>query len=164
MKLIKSIGSSILVIIRFLFIFICLAGGNNLAQNQPGNGVKANHQTEGQAALNETEAGKLFTGWLDAVNSGQREILQKFIAANFEPPPDGNLPVEGIANRHFGLYQKSKGFLVRKIGENSAEKITVVLEAKRTGFGTIVTMLIKSIGSSILVIIPFLAIRITPEN
>lgn len=81
-------------------------------------------------------AGRQFAAWLDAFNSGRREILQQFIAATFEPPPNAALPVERMTNRQFDLYQKTGGFFVRKVtADGSApDKISVVLEAKRTGF------------------------------
>lgn len=84
----------------------------------------------------DTPAGRQFAVWLGALNSGRRETLQQFIAANFEPPPNAALPVERIASRHFEIYKKTGGFIVRKVTADSSapEKISVVLEAKRTGF------------------------------
>jgi hypothetical protein len=45
-------------------------------------------------------AGRQFAPWLDAFTSGRLEILQQFIAANFEPPNDV-LPIERMTNRQF---------------------------------------------------------------
>lgn len=82
----------------------------------------------------DTPAGKQFAAWLDALNSGRRETLQQFIAVTFEPPPNVVLPVERMTNRQFGLYKNTGGFIVRKVADSALDKITVVLEAKRTGF------------------------------
>lgn len=82
-------------------------------------------------------AGKQFASWLDAFNSGQRETLQQFIAANFEPPPNAALPIERVTNRQFGLYKDTGGFIVRKVTADASaapDQISVVVEAKRTGF------------------------------
>lgn len=79
--------------------------------------------------------GKQFAAWLDAMNSGRREILQQFIEANFEPPPNAALPVERITNRHFAIYQTTGGLIVRKVADATEPgKISVVLESKQTGF------------------------------
>lgn len=90
--------------------------------------------------LPDAPAGKRFAAWLGALNSGRREVLQQFIAENFEPPPNAALPVDRIANRHFEMYQNTGGLIVRKVAASAPEKISVVLEAKRTGFYTTIVM------------------------
>jgi CubicO group peptidase (beta-lactamase class C family) len=95
--------------------------------------VKSASSTE-NVLPKDTAAGKQFAAWLDAFNSGRREILEQFIRANFEPPPNAALPVERMTNRQFELYKNTGGFIPRKAASSEPEKISVVLEAKRTGF------------------------------
>jgi CubicO group peptidase (beta-lactamase class C family) len=92
---------------------------------------------------NETPVGRQFSAWLKALNSGDLKTLQQFITESFEPPPNGTLPVERIANRQFGLYKNTGGFIARKVANSSPEKITVFLEAKQTGFWMTIGMSTK---------------------
>ena len=101
--------------------------------------VKSQASTE-NILPQDTPAGRQFAAWLDALNSGRREALQQFIAAAFEPPPNVVLPVERMANRHFELYKKTGGLTARKVADSAPEKISVILEAKRTGFYMIIGM------------------------
>jgi CubicO group peptidase (beta-lactamase class C family) len=84
--------------------------------------------------LPDTPAGKRFSAWLAAVNAGNRDTLRQFIGANFAPPPNGTLPVDGIANRHFGIYTNTRGLEIGKVVVSSPERITVALQSKRTGY------------------------------
>lgn len=116
------------------------------AQQQPNEkraAVKLPASTE-NILPKDTAAGKQFAAWLDALNSGRREALQQFIATNFEPPPNVTLPVERITNRHFGTYKITGGFVARKVANSSPEKITVFLEAKRTGFWMTISMAVTA--------------------
>jgi CubicO group peptidase (beta-lactamase class C family) len=97
-------------------------------------------EVQAQATLPDTPAGKQFAAWLAAFNTGQRESLRQFISEHFSPPPNGPLPVEGITGRHFGLYESTHGFDVRKIEASTPERITVAVQAKWTGYWRQVTM------------------------
>jgi CubicO group peptidase (beta-lactamase class C family) len=131
MKLANLFRNSLRLIILSLFTLqLCFAQ----------QGVKRGEVRSPQSAQDilpkDSGAGKQFAAWLDAFNSGRRDALQQFIAANFEPPPNAALPVERMTNRQFELYKNTGGFLVRKVTADSSapEKISVVLESKRTGF------------------------------
>lgn len=93
-------------------------------------------RTEAQAtvSLPDTPVGKLLAGWLSAFNSGNRDTLREFIAANFAPPPNSTLPVEGITNRQFGMFMGSQGFVLRAVSAATADRISVVVETKRSGY------------------------------
>jgi CubicO group peptidase (beta-lactamase class C family) len=83
--------------------------------------------------LPDTPAGKQLAAWLAALNTGQRETLRQFVAENFAPPPNGTLPIDGIAGRHFGTYNSTRGLDVRKIETSSPERVTAVVQARRLG-------------------------------
>lgn len=121
-------------ICRITIISLCVFH-TCFAQNAQTKPTEVKTQTENALPRN-IPAGRRFAGWLDALNSGRREVLEKFVAANFEPPPNAALPVERITNRHFEIYQNTGGFIVRKVTTDAAapDKISVILEAKRTGF------------------------------
>jgi CubicO group peptidase (beta-lactamase class C family) len=79
-------------------------------------------------------AGRRLAAWLVALNSGGRETLRRFVAANFDPPPNAALPVDRIADRHYGIYSSTGGLDVRKIEASSPDGVTAVVQARRTGY------------------------------
>lgn len=92
-------------------------------------------QKSGQSpSTTATPAGKRFAAWLEAFNSGRRENLRQFIAANFAPPPNAALPVDRLADRHYGLYGSTAGLELRKVEAASQDGVTMVVQAKRTGY------------------------------
>lgn len=97
---------------------------------------RAGTQKEIQSTITlpDSPAGGRFAAWLKALNSGSRETLRQFIAANFAPPPNATLPVDRIADRHYGIYKSTAGLDVRKVEAASPDGVTMVVQAKRTGY------------------------------
>jgi CubicO group peptidase (beta-lactamase class C family) len=110
---------------------VTLASAAFLAAQQPTSPPK-----EATPNLPDTAAGRQFAGWLAAYNTGRREALRQFVADQFAPPPNGTLPVDAITARHYGGYAATGGYEVLKVVASSADKITVAVRAKRTGFCT----------------------------
>lgn len=81
----------------------------------------------------DTPAGRQLAGWLQAVNSGRRELVRQFVASQFEALPDRPLPVDEITDAEFGLHQTTRGLDVRKILAASSDSISALAQARWTG-------------------------------
>jgi CubicO group peptidase (beta-lactamase class C family) len=98
--------------------------------------IRAGAKSETQAPVTppESPAGRRLAAWLEAFNSGRRENLRRFVAANFAQPPNGALPVDRIADRHYGLYSNTGGLDLRKIEAASPDGVTAAVRARHTGY------------------------------
>lgn len=97
-----------------------------------------------EVSLPATPAGQQMRAWLTALNSGRRETLQSFITTSFAAPPDGNLPVDGITNRQWGVYKSTGGLTVHKVVASTPERLTVAVRAKRTGYWMLVGIAVQA--------------------
>jgi CubicO group peptidase (beta-lactamase class C family) len=80
-----------------------------------------------------TPAGKRLEAFLSAFNTGDRAALRSFFEQSMEASPDEPSAVDDITNRYLGLYQQSRGLIVRKIRESSPARIRAVVQARSTG-------------------------------
>lgn len=115
-----------LIALTLLLMPVCAAAQAVGAGNQK--------ETQSTVTLPDSPAGRRFAAWLEALNTGKRETLRVFIAANFAPPPNAALPVDRITDRQYGLYSNTGGLVLRKIEAASPEGITAIVQAKRTGY------------------------------
>lgn len=83
-----------------------------------------------QVEIPATPAGKLFSAWLEAFNSGDRDKMLKFQTDHLEAVPEARR--EPRLNRMFGLRQQTGGFVVEKIDSSAANSITGVVKEKNT--------------------------------
>jgi CubicO group peptidase (beta-lactamase class C family) len=118
---------------RTIFFCFSLASVASMAQAQPSSPPPEQAGAPTAVTLPDTPAGKQFAAWLAALNTGKRETLRQFIGEHFAPPPNGTLPADGIADRHFGIYNGTRGLDLRKIANSSPERITAVVQARRMG-------------------------------
>jgi CubicO group peptidase (beta-lactamase class C family) len=89
--------------------------------------------TPAAAMIPDTPAGQRLREWLTAFNTGSRDTLRRSVAQRSAPPPNDTLPVDRIVDRQLGLYRQTQGFALRRIEASTAERITVVVQAKLTG-------------------------------
>src|SRR3954447_12472937 len=82
----------------------------------------------------DTPAGREFSAWLDAFNSGDRVTLRAFLADHLAPLPDGAVPAEGMTARQSSMFPTGRGFDVRKINAPTPDRIVAFVQAKRTGY------------------------------
>ncbi|MDC0673482.1 serine hydrolase domain-containing protein [Nannocystis radixulma] len=85
------------------------------------------------APIPDTAAGQQLTAWLRAFNTGQRDVVRRFVAERFESPPDRPLPLDDITERELQLYRTTRGFEVRKIVASSSAMISALVQANWTG-------------------------------
>jgi CubicO group peptidase (beta-lactamase class C family) len=85
------------------------------------------------AEIPDTPAGRLLSEWLQAVNSGRREDVHRYVTARFEPPRGGTLPVDAITDAEHGLYRSTRGLDIREIVASSADSISALAQARWTG-------------------------------
>lgn len=89
---------------------------------------------QSSVTIPDTPAGKQFTKWLTAFNSGKRDTLRQFIAENFDAPPNGSLPIDDITNQQSSLFKTTGGFEPQKVTASSSAMVAVLAKAKRTGY------------------------------
>jgi CubicO group peptidase (beta-lactamase class C family) len=85
------------------------------------------------AAIPDTPAGKQFSAFLAALNTGDRAALRAFAADNVEPPPHNPAFADEFTEQHLTLYRQSGGFTVRKIERSGSAMIQALAEGKSTG-------------------------------
>jgi hypothetical protein len=88
----------------------------------------------------DSPAGRQFTAWLQAFNSGKRETLRLFIEGHFakdpvDAPSVGGDRVDQITDQQSQLFAKTRGYDVRKITVSSSS-ITALAQARWTGHWT----------------------------
>lgn len=81
----------------------------------------------------DTPIAKQLAAFLNALNSGKREIIRAFVAEHMESPPNAPGFVEETTNRYLDLYRQTNGFTIRKVIESTAVSIKVAVQAKSTG-------------------------------
>ncbi|MEP6622371.1 MAG: serine hydrolase domain-containing protein [bacterium] len=79
-------------------------------------------------------AGVKLAAYLAAFNSGQRDSLSAFIAANVAAPRGGPLPLDEMTSRHFARYAATHGYTVGKLLSSGEGSIAVAVRARRTGY------------------------------
>jgi CubicO group peptidase (beta-lactamase class C family) len=85
-------------------------------------------QTSAAVEIPDTPAGKLFSGWLESFNSGEREKVLSFQSAHFpkQAEPEKRL------NRALGLRSQTGGFDVKKIESSSPYQISGVVKERNS--------------------------------
>jgi len=78
----------------------------------------------------DTPAGKQFSGWLTAFNSGDGKALKRFVAANF----DNSFSPDEVADNHAGLFENDGRFEVQKITDSAPGTINVLVKANPTDY------------------------------
>ena len=77
-----------------------------------------------QAQLPDTPAGRQFSAWLNAINSGNRATLQQFIDKSMP----GRQPDQGLA-----IYNETGGYEVKKVEESTATNVVVLVQERGPG-------------------------------
>lgn len=103
-----------------------------------------NGENHAPVTIPDTAAGKQFARWLAVFNSGERETVRRFIDENFDKPPNGNLPVDALADHDIITFRETGGYTVRKIGASSPAVIAVVVQSKLTGYWMQIQLYIKA--------------------
>lgn len=85
------------------------------------------------AGLPDTVAGKRLSGFLDALNSGDRTTLKNFLSTHFAVPADDPGFIERMVIDDQKLYALSHGFEVKTIAASSPAAIRILARAKSTG-------------------------------
>lgn len=80
-----------------------------------------------------TVAAEQLSGFVAALNSGDRTVLHRFLAAHADLPDDGGAALARMTDEDYKLYALSKGVTVEKVEESSPTAITVLAKARATG-------------------------------
>jgi hypothetical protein len=112
-------------------ILVSLASMASLARAQPPS-LPAQTPPRAAPVLPDTPTGRQVAAFLDALNTGERETIRRFVAEQFDKPPTGGLSVDEITDRFLGLYNSTRGLEVRKIAASSSAAITAIVQSKLT--------------------------------
>jgi CubicO group peptidase (beta-lactamase class C family) len=120
-----------------VFLLLLLLSGQCLAQ-------RLNNKSSESVTIPDTPAGRQFTAWLAAFNTGNRETIRRFIDEHFDKPPTGLLPADELADHDMLTFRETGGFVVRKIISSSSATITALVESRLTGYWVQIQFYIKS--------------------
>jgi CubicO group peptidase (beta-lactamase class C family) len=112
---VKNVGVGAARVVGFLSLF--MAAGRVAAE-----------------ALPETAAGRQMAAWLAAVNSGDKERMRAFEAANGPGVAADPSRVERLVRRDEALWKDSGGFEVEKVLGSDEGKIAVAVRQKELGY------------------------------
>ena len=85
-------------------------------------------------ALPDTPVGNELRGWLDSLNSSDREKMRAFITEHTATRAGRTPPIDMLTNRHFDRFKNSGGYELRKINAATPDKIAVVVQSRRFGY------------------------------
>src|SRR5271166_2768988 len=77
-----------------------------------------------QIQIPETSAGKLFTAWLNAINSGDRATMQQFIEKSM---------TWSNVEQDLAMRNQTGGFDLKKVEESSDTRIVVLAQERGSG-------------------------------
>src|SRR5580698_3518427 len=80
----------------------------------------------------DTPAGKQFTAFLAALDTGNRATLRAFAAGNLDGPPNTPSFADDFAGQQLTLYSQSRGFTVRKIEKSASAMIRALVQGRST--------------------------------
>jgi len=92
-----------------------------------------------QAHLPQTIAGKQLSGFLDALNSGDKALLKTFLAAHFAASSDPGM-IDRLTDDDYKIYRLTKGIKVESIVDSSPAAIKVFAKANATGMWSEITL------------------------
>lgn len=107
-------------------------------------GIAFSASAQEKVTIPDSPAGKQLSGFLTAVNSGQRPVMKDFFSKNLVAPPDNPTFYDGMADDHVALFNSTGGFELRKIAKAEPAAITALVQAKSTGIWSDLEIYLKA--------------------
>ncbi|WP_422930212.1 hypothetical protein [Singulisphaera sp. PoT] len=88
--------------------------------------------TKSESPTRETPSIQQVNALLHAINTGHRETIRRFVVERFEPPREGQLPIDETTDRYLALYGSTRGLDLRKVVEISGSEVHALGQARQT--------------------------------
>jgi len=96
------------------------------------------------AQLPKTAAAEQLSGFMTALNSGDKSALRGFLATHFNLPDGDAASLAAMTDADFKIYALSKGLVVERIVDSNDTAITVLARARATGMWTRVQLFVTA--------------------
>jgi CubicO group peptidase (beta-lactamase class C family) len=97
-----------------------------------------------KVVIPDSPTGKQLSGFLTALNSGQRPVIKEFFTKNLVAPPGNPAFYDNMADDHVALFKSTSGFELRKITKAGPAAITALVQAKSTGIWSELEIYLKA--------------------